>query len=150
MLVEERLREIAEKECEAHNLYVVEAFVKGDLKNPVFQIFADSESGITLEQCTILSRKIRDELDMDESIIGNYRLDVSSPGLTRPLVQDFQFKKNLNRDLVVKVNDEDGKKKKHQGKLLGFDSDKIEIQTSEGILEIDRKSIDQAKVKLAW
>lgn len=150
MIIEERLKEIAEKECKTQNSYLVEALVKGDLKNPIFQIFADSNNGITLEQCTLLSRRIRDELDMDESISGNYRLDVSSPGLTRPLVHDFQFKKNLNRDLVVKVNIEDGKKKKYHGKLLGFDSDKIEIQTSEGKLEIDRNSIDQAKIKLAW
>ena len=150
MLVEEKLREIAQRTCEAHGLYLVEAVVKGDMKNPIFQIFADNEAGITLEQCTLLSREIRDELDMDESITGNYRLDVSSPGLTRPLELDFQFKKNLNRELVVKVFDEEGKRKRYQGILVSFDDDKIEIKTSEGLLGIGRKNIDQAKVKLAW
>ncbi len=150
MLLEEKLKKIAEKICKAHGLFLVEALVKGDRKNPIYQIYADNEAGITLEQCTLLSREIRDELDMDETVDGNYRLDVSSPGLTRPLEADFQFKKNLNRELVVKVFDEDGKRKRYQGVLISFDANKIEIKTSEGLLEINRKNIDQAKLKLAW
>jgi ribosome maturation factor RimP len=150
MLLTDKVKKIAESLCEEHGLYLVEALVKGDMKNPIFQIYADNEKGITLEQCTLISREMRDELDMDETITGNYRLDVSSPGLTRPLELDFQFKKNIGRDLVVKVNIEDGKKKKYRGKLVSFDADKIEIKTSESMLEIERKNIDQAKVKLAW
>ncbi len=135
--------------CEEMGLYLVEIRIKGTAQNPVYQVFADNEKGITLAQCERLSRAIKDELDMDISLPQRYRLDVSSPGLDRPLVHDFEFKKNIGQLLrVTAIQDE--KERQFEGKLAGFDREVIELQTKDKTERIRRDQIKQARVQLRW
>lgn len=145
----QKLEDIIRPICREKGLHLVELLVKGNVHNPVIQVFADSENGITLGQCEELSRGIKDELDMDDSVPQKYRLDVSSPGTDRPIVEDFEFKKNLGQDLTVKVKDEDGTKEL-VGKLTSFDTEKIELTVKDKAIFINRLEIAQAKVKVRW
>ena len=113
----EKLEKIVKPICEAENLYLVELKIGGDAKKAVFKIYADSEKGINLGQCEKLSRLIQDELDMDEQFLKNYRLDVSSPGLDRALVFDWEYKKNIGHNLEITLVSAE----KIIGRLLSFD-----------------------------
>ncbi|MGD9487931.1 MAG: ribosome maturation factor RimP [Calditrichaceae bacterium] len=150
MDIREKLEQIVKSICSDLNLVLVEIKYKGDAKNPIFQVFADSEQGITMGECENLSREIKDEIDMDDLFPEKYRLDVSSPGIDRPLVEDYEFKKNIGQELLVRMNlDHDGIE--YTGKLLEFDSDEIRLQDRrKNIIKISRPAIDQAKVKLKW
>ena len=70
--------DLARKACDDLKLHLVEVKIRGDRHKPVFEVFADSETGITLGECENLTRALQDYLDMDESIFGDYRLNVSS------------------------------------------------------------------------
>lgn len=72
------------------------------------EIFADTDSGITIDQCAELSRSISAVLDREDIIAGGYRLEVSSPGLDHPLKLLRQFKKNRGRELKVTMHAEGG------------------------------------------
>ncbi len=150
MDLKEKVESIVRPICESNGFYLVNMSVKGDLRNLIIQVFADNEKGITIDECAFLSHKIQDELDMDESLTMNYRLDVSSPGLDHPLQYDWEFKKNLGRPLVVKYFIEQDKIWRVTGKLIDFNSDQIVLETKRGTLEIKRDDIKQAKVKLQW
>ena len=101
MTIEEKIKKIADSVILAEGLNLIEVKIRGDAKNPVFEIYADNEKGITLGQCQKISRQIQDELDMDDSFQQNYRLDVSSPGLDRALIYDWQFKKSVGQRLEL-------------------------------------------------
>jgi len=149
MDLRQKLEEIALPLCEKMGIFLVEIRIKGTAQNPVYQVFADTENGITLAECEQLSRAIKDELDMDLSLPDRYRLDVSSPGLERPLVHDFEFKKNMGQQLRVLVAS-DEEDYAIEGKLTGFDKEEIEIETKDKTERIRRDQIKQARVQLRW
>lgn len=150
MGLKQQIVEIADRICREQNLHLIDVEVKGDANRTVFQIFADSITGITLGECERVSRLIMDEIDMDDAFPRNYRLDVSSPGLDRPLKTDFDFQKNVGYDLSVQVLEED-EKKTYTGQLLRSDADFIYLTDKKGGEKaIRRKDIDRAKVKLKW
>lgn len=144
----EKLHEITRKCSEDLNLYLIGVELKGDRKKPLYVVLADTEKGITVEECTKLSRAIQDEIDFLEGFPEKYRLDVSSPGLDKPLMVDFQFKKNIGKDLILKIKEEN---KKIIGKLTFFDKNILSIEDENGnVKEYSRDIIIEAKVKLQW
>lgn len=149
MSLQDKITEIAGTVCRAHQLYLVEVCVKGDNRRPVFQIFADSEKGITLGQCEQISRAIKDELDMDDDFSMNYRLDVSSPGLDRPLTEPWQFRKNMGYEIEVEYHSGD-QAVKTWGKLVNVGADSIELEDKHGRVTIAFKNINRAKAKIQW
>ena len=107
-----------------------------------------NEKGITLGQCQKISRQIQDELDMDDSFQQNYRLDVSSPGLDRALIYDWQFKKSVGQrlELILKSGE------RIIGALSAFNEQELEIQTDpkKPVQKLQRADIRQVNIKLQW
>ena len=149
-MFEESVKKMAEEICKKYGFILFELEIKGNKNNPVFSVFADNEKGITLKECEILSRELQDEIDMSEIVPPNYRLDVSSPGLDKPLIYDFQLKRNIGRDLEL-VYQTDDKKTKFIGQLDSFNENEIILKDKKGkISGYDRDKIIQVKIKLKW
>jgi ribosome maturation factor RimP len=147
---EDQLREIVTDICNKMSLYLVDLEIKGDKNNPLYQVYADTEKGITLGECEKLSRAIQDEIDFNELFPQRYRLDVSSPGLDRPLIEDFQFKKNIDKNLEIKISQDDSVKNL-TGTLKTFDNAALGLEDKKGNhFTVQRKDILEAKVKLQW
>jgi ribosome maturation factor RimP len=149
MNVKDKLENIAQPICKANNFILVEIRSHGDFRHPHFQIFINSEKGVTLGDCERISRLIQDQMDIEDDFYSNYRLEISSPGLDRPLHQDFEFRKNIGQQLNVKYRSEEGQKAL-TGKLLSFDDEKLQLDTGQGEVTINRADIEQAKVKIKW
>ncbi len=146
----EAVREIAETMCRSMDLFLVDVEIRGHQRNPLFVIYADNEEGITLDQCEELSRLIQGEIDVRAIAPAGYRLDVSSPGVDRPLTEDYQFRRNIGRELKVSYRDGDSVLNA-EGRLDAFDDKTLFITPPKGDQkEIDRGAIIQAKVKLQW
>ena len=145
-----RLREIAENLCEDMNLHLVDVEEKGNKNLPLFLVFADTEKGITLGECEKLSRAIQDEIDFSDDFPVKYRLDVSSPGLDKPLVEDYQFSRNMGKNISLKIKNSDVNKK-IVGKLKSFNEKLIILEGPKGQeLNFKRGDIIQANVELQW
>lgn len=149
MQITEKMKTLVEPLCREMELRLVEVQVQGSQRNLEINVFADSENGITLRQCTKLARMIQDELDMDDAYRMKYRLNVSSPGLDRPLSEDWEFQKNLGRMLTVRYTEEEAVKE-ITGKLTGWNADTIEIEMNGENVTILRAGITRAKIKLQW
>ncbi len=89
---------------EAIGGFLVKAGIRGERGSKIVEIYADTDSGITIDQCAELSRQISVVLDKEDLIAGGYRLEVSSPGLEHPLKLLRQYKKNKGRQLKVTAN----------------------------------------------
>jgi ribosome maturation factor RimP len=85
---------------------IVEFVVRGTAQRPVVEIYIDSRDGVTLEMCADISRSLSEYVDATNSIEGNYRLDVSSPGVDRPLVYIWQYIKHIQRHICITQKDD--------------------------------------------
>lgn len=147
--LQQHIHNLAQKACADLNLFLIDAKVRGTAHKPQMDIIADSESGITLKDCENLTRAMQDLLDVDEIITGNYRLNVSSPGVDRPLVEDYEFSRNIGHLIVVKLQSEEGEKQ-IIGKLGAFNDDFIELEQEKEKKEIKRSEVEWVKVKIQW
>lgn len=127
---------------------LVDVEFKKEGSSRFLRIFLDKPGGITLDDCQDMSKEISDELDKADLIKESYYLEVSSPGLDRPLKNDKDFKRNIDKDVEVKLYEPLDGKKLIQGTLIEFDEEKIKLQHEDGsVIDIPRKKI--ALIRLA-
>ena len=81
--------------------YVVDVSVTGERGSSIVEVFVDTDQGITADQCAQVNRSVSSELERQNLISGRYRLEVSSPGLDRPLKLVRQFRKNIGRRFKI-------------------------------------------------
>ncbi|MBN4016523.1 ribosome maturation factor RimP [Rhodospirillaceae bacterium AH-315-P19] len=118
--------------------------------SPTLQVMAERRDGggMTAENCAEMSRAISALLDVEDPIAGAYDLEVSSPGLDRPLVRREDFSKFAGRLVKIEaVRAIDGRRR-FQGKLLGMDGDRVQIEHKSETVDIDFDNIRRAKLLL--
>jgi len=118
---------------------------RGDSRNRILEIYIDKEAGVTVDDCKNVSRAVGDMIEEDGLIVSRYRLDVSSPGIDRPLKFIQQFKRNIGRSFELKLL-EDESSSKLEGKLLEVADDDLKFQIKKEIKVINIKKIRSAKV----
>ena len=100
---ENKIKELLESILENTPMFFVDMELKGNKGSRTLWIYVDSEEGgINLDQCARLSEELGLLVEAHQMIDGRYRLNVSSPGLDRPLVDKRQYKKNEGRKASVK------------------------------------------------
>ncbi|NJL73839.1 MAG: ribosome maturation factor [Saprospiraceae bacterium] len=106
-MIEERIVELLDKkweEPEWESCFVVE--VKHHQKTNKLEVFIDSDAGMTFEKCQKISRYLESVLDVELWLGEKYVLEVSSPGVGRPLKLKRQYFKNIGRTLEVRWNED--------------------------------------------
>ncbi len=130
---------------------LVELVIRGSFSSRVLKFFVDKDGGVTIDDCVHLSRKLSDFLDMEayDLVSGNYRLEVSSPGLDRPLKTRKDFMRNQGREISLSffLN---GTKKYVEGTILKTNNEMLYVQTSKEMISVPFSSIQKAKIKLKW
>jgi len=91
------------------------------------QVFVDSDDGVTLSDCARLSRAIDCELEAQELFEGSYTIEVSSPGVDRPLATEKEFRRKLGRTIAIDFTDEE--RKQLRGTLKSVENGRIIIET---------------------
>lgn len=91
--------------CEKHDCALVDFDLRGTEHRLILDIFIDNRQGVSLEHCTSVHRELLEEAETDKFLSDVYRLDVSSPGVDRPLKFNWQYDKNVGRLLSVKCSD---------------------------------------------
>jgi ribosome maturation factor RimP len=99
----EKVRGIAAPLAGAEGLELVDVELAGPGGHPTLRLYIDKEGGVSLDDCTSLSRAVSAALDVEDPIDGAYDLEVSSPGLERPLRTPEHFQKFLGQRVRVKT-----------------------------------------------
>ena len=133
----------------ANNFELVDVEYVKEGSTSYLRIYIDKEDGITVEDCTLLSRAFNLILDANDYIDDAYIFEVSSPGLMRPLKKDKDFQRNLGKKVEIKLFKSLDKQKEFEGELKSFDKDNI-IVMMEDEKEITFKRIDIALIRLAF
>ncbi len=111
--------------------------------------YIDKPGGITVDDCEKVSRKLSDLLDEKDYIDEAYILEVSSPGLGRPLKKDKDFARSIGEEVEVRTFRPIGRQKEFTGILKSYDKEKIIIEIGEQEqMEFERSQI--ALIRLAF
>jgi len=134
---------------EQEQLELIEVVVKGRPGSQLLKIFVDSEDGVNLNQCTNVSRQLSEQLDVSDLFPKKYTLEVSSPGISRPLKNYRDFKKNVNRDVQL-VYQEGEESVKVSGKITRVSENEVDIKSKNEVKSIPFSKINYGKINLPW
>lgn len=125
------IKELAEPIVLQEDMFLVDVEIKGGNETVVW-VYVDSEYGdVSVESCTRISSELEFVLDAHEVLSSKYRLNISSPGLSRPLSDRRQYFKNRGRKAKVKYKAPDGYRKL-EGILSDVSGDEIKIEMEKG------------------
>jgi len=147
--VKQKLKNLIGPLCEQENFFLLDIHVYGKNNNYNLKFTVDTESGITLDQCKYLSKEISDLLFRKDIIPGNYRLEVSSPGVQKNLEHAFEFRRNIGRRLLVRYRDGNDIKE-IVGELDSYDDDILTLKSNNDLVSVPLNLLEQAKIKLKW
>jgi ribosome maturation factor RimP len=129
--VETRVAELVGELTAGTPLYPLEVNLRGSKGSRVLDVFVDSDDALDASALARLSRELSVLLDVEDLIDGHFNLNVSSPGLDRPLTSARQFKKNVGRRVSVTVTS-GPEVSRTEGVLVESDTEEFEIETSDG------------------
>jgi len=147
--LEEQINQISRSLCERNGLYLIETELLGGKNNRLIRVVVDTEPGITLAETTLLTRQLNDELENKQELLDGYRLEVTSPGLHRPLQYIWQYRRNVGRKLWV-VYEMEGERCEFTGELVHVSPANIILKSKTKEKNIPLESIQTAKVQLQW
>ena len=126
----------------------IEMDIRSDSHNILLEIYIDNEISISVEDCAKVSKSISEVLESKNLIESKYRLNISSPGIDRPLIYIQQYKKNIGRsfELILK----NGTSKKFKGDLKDVRNDNLVFEIENNIKEINMSNIKSAKVLIRF
>jgi len=111
------------------------------------RIYMDKEGGITLEDCQKISERVSEPLDKQDFIDEAYFLEVSSPGLDRPLKKEQDYHRFNGENIEVKLYEAMDGEKVYEGELVGFVDDIVELMTDKNeTVKIPKSKIASAKL----
>ncbi len=140
--VAENITEILRPITDRYHAFIVDVSLRGERTSKVVEIYIDTDDGISLDDCSSISRELSEQLDTMELIPGRYRLDVSSPGLDRPLKLFRQYRKNIGRVCKIAYVSE-GKKVFQEGMLEQVTEETVSVKKNGKLIDIPFSQIKE-------
>ncbi len=145
------LKESIDRICEETGLQLYDWHVKGQNKSHKLAVYINKSGGVTLDDCEEYSRLLGDELDMHDVITTRYFLEVSSPGLERPLLRPEHFQSAVNEKVKIVYFDDDLQSQTVIGIVTHVKDELISVKDDkDDIHQINLSSIKKAKTIFNW
>lgn len=127
-----------------YELVGVEYLVQG--RSGLLRVYIDTESGITLDDCQRVSHQLSGVLDVEDIIKGRYQLEVSSPGLDRPLFTAEHFQRFKGHKAKLKLAVPREGQRKFSGTLNGIEGDQVKLEVNGEEILLPLSAIDKANL----
>jgi ribosome maturation factor RimP len=142
--------ELIEPTVTEHNIELVDVeYIKAG-KIWILRVFIDKKQGITVLDCQKLSREIEDLIEIHELISDPYTLEVSSPGLDRPLKKEADFLRNKNKQIQLNTYAPIEGGKKFSGIVLDVKDKTLFLKNKDNCIELELANIAQAKLVIEF
>jgi len=148
-LIIEHVKGIAKKVTKASDIELVHVDISGTKRDLVLRIFIDKKGGVTLDDCSGISRGVEEVLDNEDLIPSRYVLEVSSPGIERELYSLADFVKFTGHLAKVKLKAEIDGQKTFVGNITTVEGNKINVDDrTKGAVSFDYADVDKANLKI--
>jgi ribosome maturation factor RimP len=127
-----------------YDLVAVE--LTGDGSNTVLRVYIDLPGGITIDDCEAVSRQVSAVLDVEDPIRGEYTLEVSSPGLDRPLVKREDFEQYAGENVKIRMAEQVLGRRNFTGRLQGVEGNLVLVEVDNEIYELELGHIERARL----
>ena len=154
----DELEQEIERRVQSLGYDLVELERAGSKARPILRVRIEAPgstepgAGVTVEDCTRVSRNLEEYLDEAPDLAERYMLEVSSPGVERPLIKDADFTRFAGREVAMKLTSAlpDGSKRV-EGELLGFHNGQLQLRRTDGTtLDIPRADVSRANLIFRW
>jgi ribosome maturation factor RimP len=151
-LVLEKIRQIAERVTESEGLELVDVQLLGGGRQRVLRLFIDKPAGVTLEDCENISHQVGTILDVEDVVPGEgYTLEVSSPGVDRPLMKPKDYERFIGQKIKLQLRQPRENRKRFDGRLEAFDGSTITLSIEKGeLIQIPLSEVEKANLKYEW
>ena len=149
--IDDKIRELTVSVLEDTDLFLVDLILKGHQGSRTLWIYVDSEKGgVNLDECAKVSEELGLLLEAHEVIKGRYRLNVSSPGVDKPLLDKRQYFTKIGRNASVKYQHDD-EQESIKGVIKNFDGNDLLLEQDNGQQKtIAFDEIIETKILTAW
>jgi len=130
--LENRIAELAGQVAASMGMEVVLVEVKGDGNRSIVRAFIDQPAGISLDDCERFSKRLSVLLDVEDWIPFRYILEVSSPGVNRPLVKESDFRRFTGKDAKLRTRLPIEGQRNFKGKIVGVTEGRLELEVAPG------------------
>ncbi|MBF0465867.1 MAG: ribosome maturation factor RimP [Nitrospirae bacterium] len=146
--MQKKLRNLVEEVALRNGVDIVGVEVKGRGSRTLLRLTLDKESGVTLSDCERVSREVGVMLDVEDMFPESYTLEVTSPGIDRPLKGRTDFLKNIGKLLNVVTAEKISNENFFRGRLQSVEEDSITLTVDKRIVAIPIDNVSRAKVEI--
>jgi len=114
----------------------------------LLRIYIDQPDGVDVDDCARVSHQVSGVLDVEEPIAGEYMLEVSSPGLDRPLFKPADYTRFAGEQIRIRLRGLFNGRRKHRGTLLGLEDGEVLIDEEGEQVRVPLLEVDRAHVEL--
>lgn len=146
--VQERLHDLVAPVVEALEcqLWGLEYLTQGRQATLRIYIEKDAESGVGLHDCEKVSRQVSSVLDVEDPIASHYTLEVSSPGMDRPLFTVEQYQRSIGEKVNIKLSRKFDERKKFTGVIVAIENDEVVLRVDDEEYLIPVELIEKANI----
>ncbi|QNM07070.1 ribosome maturation factor RimP [Qiania dongpingensis] len=147
--IEKRTEELLLPIVESHQFELVDVEFVKEGGNRFLRAYIDKPGGIAVDDCETVSRALSDILDREDYIADSYILEVSSPGLGRPLKKEKDFARSIGEEVEIRLYRPFHKEKEFIGILISYDDHSVTIEKEDGESIVFERT-DIALIRLAF
>ena len=140
------LRERIESGVRALGFELVDVELAGGRQHQMLRVYIDGPQGITVDDCAEVSRQLAAILDVEDPFPGSYTLEVSSPGLDRPLVTPTDFRRFQGEIIKVRLSPPLAGRRNFTGRLLQVHDDRVAVEVDGERFELPFSAIERARL----
>jgi len=145
----ERVRALAEPILADRDMELVEVEFRREARGWILRLYVDRPGGVTLDDCQRVSEELGDHLDVEDAIDHPYNLEVSSPGLDRPLTRDADFVNFAGRAARLTTHEAIQGQRNFRGRLAGLVNGAVLLNLADGRqVRIPRGIIAKARLEI--
>ena len=130
--IETRTEEVLVPIAEANGVEIYDVEYVKEGSNWYLRAYIDKEGGIAVNDCEVVSRAFSEKLDEEDFIDTAYIMEVSSPGLGRPLKKEKDYLRNMGKELEIRTYRAIDREKEFYGILKAYDADSVTIENEDG------------------
>jgi len=146
--IEQKTEELVTPIIDENHFELVDVEYVKEGANWYLRIYADKEGGISIDDCVLISRALEAKLDADDFIKDAYILEVSSPGLGRPLKKEKDFQRSIGQSVDIKLYKAIDKQKEFTGILKEYSKERIILSIDGTDQEFETKRVASGRLPL--